>query len=220
MIFSFKTVRRAASGELRENLSPAAVWMTCSVLLRLLKVFLPERRKNIWRLHCVFDNEETGSETKQGAASTFLYDTLVRVHDCLGYSREDYLIHLADSFMVSADNGHAVHPNYTDKADPVNRPYMNGGIVLKFNAAQRYCTDGVSAAMFRDICRQADVPVQTFVNRSDIAGGSTLGNISNTKVALNTADIGLAQLAMHSPYETAGVKDTEYLVKAAAALFA
>ena len=122
--------------------------------------------------------------------------------------------------MVSADNGHAVHPNYKDKADPVNRPYMNGGIVLKFNAAQRYCTDGVSAAMFRDICRQADVPVQTFVNRSDIAGGSTLGNISNTKVALNTADIGLAQLAMHSPYETAGIKDTEYLVKAAAALFA
>lgn len=185
-----------------------------------LKGLLAGEKKEYMAVHCVFDNEETGSETKQGAASTFLYDALVRVHDCLGYSREDYLIHLADSFMVSADNGHAVHPNYTDKADPVNRPYMNGGIVLKFNAAQRYCTDGVSAAMFRDICRQADVPVQTFVNRSDIAGGSTLGNISNTKVALNTADIGLAQLAMHSPYETAGVKDTEYLVKAAAALFA
>ena len=185
-----------------------------------LKGLLAGEKKEYMAVHCVFDNEETGSETKQGAASTFLYDSLVRVHDCLGYSREDYLIHLADSFMVSADNGHAVHPNYTDKADPVNRPYMNGGIVLKFNAAQRYCTDGVSAAMFRDICRQADVPVQTFVNRSDIAGGSTLGNISNTKVALNTADIGLAQLAMHSPYETAGVKDTEYLVKAAAVLFA
>ncbi len=185
-----------------------------------LKGLLAGEKKEYMAMHCVFDNEETGSETKQGAASTFLYDTLVRVHDCLDYSREDYLIHLADSFMVSADNGHAVHPNYGDKADPVNRPYMNGGIVLKFNAAQRYCTDGVSAAMFRDICRQADVPVQTFVNRSDIAGGSTLGNISNTKVALNTADIGLAQLAMHSPYETAGVKDTEYLVKAAAALFA
>ena len=185
-----------------------------------LKGLLAGEKKEYMAMHCVFDNEETGSETKHGAASTFHYYTIVRVHDCLDYSREDYLIHLADSFMVSADNGHAVHPNYTDKADPVNRPYMNGGIVLKFNAAQRYCTDGVSAAMFRDICRQADVPVQTFVNRSDIAGGSTLGNISNTKVALNTADIGLAQLAMHSPYETAGVKDTEYLVKAAAALFA
>lgn len=121
--------------------------------------------------------------------------------------------------MVSADNAHAVHPNYTDKADPVNRPYLNGGIVVKFNANQKYCTDGISAAVFRDICEKAGVPVQTFVNRSDMAGGSTLGNISNTQVALNTVDIGLPQLAMHSPYETAGVKDTEYLVKAARVLF-
>ena len=127
---------------------------------------------------------------------------------------------LAQSFMISADNAHAVHPNHTDKADPVNRPYLNEGIVIKYNANQKYCTDGISAAMFKDICKQADVPYQTFTNRSDMAGGSTLGNISNTQVALNTVDIGLPQLAMHSPYETAGVKDTEYLLKAAKAFFA
>ena len=132
-----------------------------------------------------------------------------------GFDPEDYLIHLADSFMISADNAHAVHPAHTDKADPANRPYINGGIVIKFSASQKYCTDGVSAAIFRDLCQRAGVPVQTFVNRSDMAGGSTLGNISNTQVALNTVDIGLPQLAMHSPYETAGVKDTEYLIRAA-----
>ena len=123
------------------------------------------------------------------------------------------------SFMISADNAHAVHPNYTDKADPSNRPFLNGGIVIKFNAGQKYCTDGISAAMFRDICQKAQVPVQTFTNRSDMAGGSTLGNISNTRVALNTVDIGLPQLAMHSPYETAGTNDTEYLIKAAEKFF-
>lgn len=184
-----------------------------------LKGFLAGEKKEYMAVHCVLDNEEVGSGTKQGAASTFLYDTLTRAHESLGLTREDYLIHLADSFMVSADNAHAVHPNHTDKTDPVNRPYLNGGIVIKFNASQKYCTDGVSAAMFREICQQADVPVQTFVNRSDMAGGSTLGNISNTQVALNTVDIGLPQLAMHSPYETAGIKDTEYLVRAASVLF-
>lgn len=121
--------------------------------------------------------------------------------------------------MLSADNAHAVHPNHTDKADPSNRPYLNGGIVLKFNANQKYCTDGISAAMFRDLCNTAGVPVQTFSNRSDMAGGSTLGNISNTQVALNTVDIGLPQLAMHSPYETAGVEDTDYLIRAAEAFY-
>lgn len=184
-----------------------------------LKGFLTGDRQEYMAVHCVLDNEEVGSVTKQGAASTFLYDTLTRVHDCLGLTREDYLIHLADSLMISADNAHAVHPNHTEKADPSNRPYINEGIVIKFNANQKYCTDGVSSAIFRDICRTADVPVQTFVNRSDMAGGSTLGNISNTQVALHTVDIGLPQLAMHSPYETAGVKDTEYLIRAAREFF-
>ena len=184
-----------------------------------LQGFLSGEKKECMAVHCVLDNEEVGSGTKQGAASTFLFDTLIRVHEALGYDGEDYRVHLADSFMISADNAHAVHPNYTEKADPTNRPYLNEGIVLKFNANQKYCTDAVSAAMFRDLCKRADVPVQTFTNRSDMAGGSTLGNISNTQVALNTVDIGLPQLAMHSPYETAGVKDTEYLVRAAKEFF-
>ncbi|MBS6171253.1 MAG: M18 family aminopeptidase [Clostridiales bacterium] len=184
-----------------------------------LQGFLSGEKRDCMAVHCVLDNEEVGSGTKQGAASTFLFDTLIRVHEALGYDGEDYRVHLADSFMISADNAHAVHPNYTEKADPTNRPYLNEGIVLKFNANQKYCTDAVSAAMFRDLCKRADVPVQTFTNRSDMAGGSTLGNISNTQVALNTVDIGLPQLAMHSPYETAGVKDTEYLVRAAKEFF-
>lgn len=184
-----------------------------------LKGLLAGARREYLAVHCVLDNEEVGSGTKQGAASTFLYDTLTRIHTALGLSQEDYLIHLADSFMISADNAHAVHPAHAAKADPTNRPYLNGGIVMKFSANQKYCTDGVSAAMFRDLCRKAGVPVQTFVNRSDMAGGSTLGNISNTQVALNTVDIGLPQLAMHSPYETAGVKDTGYLIRAAEEFF-
>ena len=184
-----------------------------------LKGFLAGKRQEYLAVHCVLDNEEVGSGTKQGAASTFLYDTLTRIHTSLGLSQEDYLIHLADSFMISADNAHAVHPAHTDKADPANRSYINGGIVIKFSASQKYCTDGVSAAIFRDLCQRAGVPVQTFVNRSDMAGGSTLGNISNTQVALNTVDIGLPQLAMHSPYETAGVKDTGYLIRAAEEFF-
>ena len=167
----------------------------------------------------MLDNEEVGSGTKQGAASTFLRDVLVRINSGLGQDQEDYLRRLAGSFMVSADNAHAVHPNYGEKADPVNRPCMNEGIVIKHSANQKYCTDGVSAAVFKDLCKRAGVPFQTFTNRSDILGGSTLGNISTTQVAVNAVDIGLAQLAMHSPYETAGVKDTAYLIKAAEMLF-
>lgn len=171
-------------------------------------------------VHCVMDNEEVGSGTKQGAASTFLKDTLLRINMGLGRTYEEYLMTLAGSFMVSADNAHALHPNYTDKTDPTNHPVLNKGIVIKFNANQKYCTDAASAAIFKELCTKAGVPYQTFVNRSDIAGGSTLGNISNTQVPMNTVDIGLPQLAMHSPYETAGVKDTEYLVRAAEELFA
>lgn len=181
--------------------------------------FRGEHKKSI-AVHCVLDNEEVGSSTKQGAASTFLKDTLKRINMGLGRTEEEYLMALAQSFMVSADNAHALHPNHTDKTDPVNRPVINGGIVIKYNANQKYCTDGVSAAIFKDICDKAGVPYQTFVNRSDMAGGSTLGNISNTQVPMKTVDIGLAQLAMHSVYETAGVKDTENLAKAAAELFA
>lgn len=178
-----------------------------------LEGFLNGKKQKHMAVHCVLDNEEVGSGTKQGAASTFLKDTLMRIHTGLGMSYEEYLISIADSFMISADNAHAVHPNCPESADPVNRPYLNGGIVIKYNANQKYCTDAVSAAMFKDLCKQAGVNCQTFTNHSDVAGGSTLGNISNTQVALNTVDIGLPQLAMHSPYETAGVRDLEDLLK-------
>lgn len=170
-------------------------------------------------LHCVFDNEEVGSSSKQGAASTLLRDTLIRICEAMGKNQSAYRRYLANSFMISADNAHAVHPNYTDKACPTNRPYMNGGIVIKYSANQKYTTDGMAAGIFQEICKRADVPYQTFLNRSDMAGGSTLGNISNTQVALNTVDIGLPQLAMHSPYETAGSEDTGYLIRAAAYFF-
>ena len=185
-----------------------------------LEGFLQGERKESIAVHCVLDNEEVGSSTRQGAASTFLKDTLMRINMGLGRTQEEYYMALADSFMISADNAHALHPNHTDKTDPVNRPVLNEGIVIKYNANQKYCTDGVSATIFKDICHRAKVPYQTFVNRSDMAGGSTLGNISNTQVPMKTVDIGLAQLAMHSVYETTGAKDTESLIKAASVLFA
>ena len=168
---------------------------------------------------CVFDNEEVGSGTKQGADSTLLQDVLERICLAMGRDREDYKRLLANSFMVSADNAHAVHPHHLDKADPTSRPYMNHGVVVKYNANQKYTTDAVSAAVFREICRKAEVPVQSYVNRSDVPGGSTLGNLSNRHVSLNTVDIGLPQLAMHSPYETAGIKDTWYLIQALTAFY-
>ena len=184
-----------------------------------LKGFVEASPKNSAAVHCVFDNEEVGSGTKQGAASTFLKDTLRRINSAMGRTEEEYLMSIASSFLVSADNAHAVHPNHTDKADPTNHPYLNKGIVIKYSANQKYTTDAVSGAIMRAICRQADVPCQTFANRSDLPGGSTLGNISQSQVALNTVDIGLPQLAMHSPYETAGAKDTAYLIEAAKVLF-
>lgn len=166
-------------------------------------------------VHCVYDNEEVGSGTKQGAGSTFLLNTLTRINEMLGRTTSQYYQALAGSFMVSADNAHAVHPNFTDKACPTNQPYLNGGVVIKHSANQKYTTDGISAAIFEQICDRAVVPYQTYLNHSDVPGGSTLGNISNAQVALNTVDIGLAQLAMHSPYETGGAKDTGYLIRAA-----
>lgn len=171
-------------------------------------------------VNAIFDNEEVGSGTRQGAASTFLKDTLMRINKALNFDDEKYMTAVADSFMVSADNAHGLHPNYEQKADPVNRPKLNQGIVIKYSANQKYTTDAVSAAVFKAICKKADVPIQTFTNRSDVIGGSTLGNISSTQVALKTVDIGLAQWAMHSPYESAGVKDTYYLQKALKEFFA
>ena len=165
---------------------------------------------------CVFDSEEVGSNSVQGAASMLLPDVLGRICRSCGWSLEQ-LLH--SSFMVSADNAHALHPNHPELADGNNRPLVGGGVVLKFNASQRYTTDAVSAAIFRKVCAKANVPVQTYYNRADIPGGATLGHISLTHVSVPTADIGLPQLAMHSCYETAGVQDSLYLEEAMACYY-
>ena len=165
---------------------------------------------------CVFDSEEVGSSSYQGAASDLLERTITRICDAL---KLDKNCQLANSFCVSADNAHALHPNHPEYADSANAPVMNGGVVIKFNANQRYTTDGLSCAIFRKICEKAGVPVQTYCNRADLPGGSTLGNISLSQVAVPSVDIGLPQLAMHSCYETAGVKDVAYLVEAMTAYY-
>ena len=180
-----------------------------------LQGILSAKPKDSVAVHCVYDNEEVGSGTKQGAGSTFLKDVLHRILAAFQGGEEEFIKALQNSFLISADNAHAVHPSHLDKADPVNRPYMNRGIVLKYSANQKYTTDAVSGAVFKSFCEKAKVPFQCFTNRSDMLGGSTLGNISNSQVALNTVDIGLAQLSMHSPFETAGVLDSYYLVEVA-----
>ncbi len=173
-----------------------------------------EVQRNGLSVCCIFDNEETGSLSAQGADSTFLTDVLDRIRETMDISAGEWRKAIAEGFMISADNAHAVHPNHPELADPTNRPYLNQGIVIKYHANQKYTTDAISASMFRLICREAEVPVQTYTNRSDQAGGSTLGNISNAHMSIRSVDIGLPQLAMHSPYETAGADDTDYLIRA------
>jgi len=158
----------------------------------------------------VFDNEEVGSQTMQGAASDFLLTVLQRIAGSLG---ADLLPLLAGSFFVSADNAHGLHPNYTDKADPTNRPVLNKGIVIKYHGAQKYTTSAYSGAYVKALCDREKIPYQTYHNRSDIAGGSTLGNIALTSVSVPAADVGLAQLAMHSAFETAGAGDMDCMVR-------
>ena len=165
---------------------------------------------------CVFDSEEVGSSSLAGADSDILQNLLERICGALGW---DVKRMLSSSFMVSADNAHAIHPNHPEYADAANAPVINGGVVLKFNANQRYTTDGVSAAIFRKVCQKAEVPVQTYCNRADLPGGSTLGNISLCHVSVPSVDIGLPQLAMHSCYETAGTRDIAYLTEAVKAYY-
>jgi len=178
-----------------------------------VKAFSEAAPKDYINVCAVFDNEEVGSGTAQGADSTFLEDVLWRIAEGLKVSKSTYLQWLADSFLISADNAHAVHPSHPEKADPTNRPYLNGGIVIKYHGSQRYTTDALSAARMKQLCKQAGVPYQTYANRSDVAGGSTLGNISTAHVSVRSVDIGLPQLAMHSAVETAGTKDTAYAVR-------
>ena len=162
----------------------------------------------------IFDNEETGSQTKQGAGSPFLASMLKRIALAQGGSEEAYWQAVERAFMISADNAHAWHPNYPEKFDPTNHPVLGGGPVIKFNAAQKYASDAVSAAVFAEICREAGVPCQRFVNHSDVAGGSTLGNILASSIPLRGVDMGNAILAMHSCRETGSVADHCYCVAA------
>ena len=162
----------------------------------------------------IFDNEETGSQTKQGAGSPFLASMIQRIVLAQGGTMDDYFRAIEQAFMVSADNAHAWHPNYSDKYDPTNHPQMGGGPVIKINAAQKYATDAASAAIFANICKLAGVPVQYFVNHSDVAGGSTLGNILASSLPLRGVDMGNPIWAMHSCRETASLKDHDYCIKA------
>ncbi len=184
-----------------------------------LEGFLAARDTGSLPVLCIFDNEEVGSETKQGAASAFLRDTLRRIMFALGHDEEAFRTMLARSFLLSADNAHAIHPNHPEYSDGDNCPRMNAGVVIKFNANQRYATDGRSCALFRSICQDAGVPTQVMANRSDLPGGSTLGSIANTLVPVSTVDIGLAQLAMHSAWETMGAEDCAHLAAAARQTF-
>lgn len=200
-------------GEEREFISsPKLDDLQCA--FACFRGFTQGQKEKYISVYALFDNEEVGSATSQGAGSTFLANTLERLARSLGYSYDETMAMIARSFMISADNAHSVHPNHPEYADPVNRPVINGGIVIKYSAAQKYATNAFSAAYFKKLCKSHDIPTQTFTNHSDNPGGSTLGNISNTVIAMPTVDIGLPQLAMHSSYETAGVKDTAYLVDA------
>ena len=171
------------------------------------------------RMVCLFDNEEVGSTSKQGANGDFLFQTYRRICDRLKISEQQQYAIQASSFMLSADNGHSFHPNYPEKCDPTNKCLMNKGVMIKYSGNQKYTTDGYSAAYLKHTLQAANVPYQVFFNNSSVTGGSTLGNISQSHLSLPTADIGTAMLAMHSPYETAGVKDTLYLENGMKAFF-
>lgn len=186
----------------------------CAVTALIDSLDAPDADPAMTRVVAIFDNEETGSGTKQGAASPVLRTILSRLNAALGGDDESFSQAVASSFMISADNGHATHPNYESKQDPTNHPVLGKGSVIKINANCKYMTDAESAAVFRSICEEAGVPVQTFVNHSDVAGGSTLGNILTSQLDLRGVDMGAPQLAMHSCRETAAVADHLYIHEA------
>ena len=179
-----------------------------------LLALLDNKAEDATQVLAIFDNEETGSQTKQGAASPFLASMLQRLVTAQGGNQEGFYQAIEQSFMVSADNAHAWHPNYSEKYDPTNHPMLGGGPVIKFNAAQKYVSDAASAAVFAEVCNEAGVPYQRFVNHSDVPGGSTLGNILASSLPLRGVDMGNAILAMHSCRETGAVADHHYTVKA------
>lgn len=210
-----KAVQTGLNGEF--IVSPRLDDLQC--VFGCLEGFLAAKPGGSLPVLAVFNNEEVGSSTRQGADSTFLTDVLERIAHGCGLDSEGWKAAVANSFMVSADNAHAIHPAHPEYADKGEYPVLGGGIVIKYNANQRYTTDAVSGAVFQTICQEAGVPVQRYSNRADLPGGSTLGNISTAHLSVPTVDIGLPQLAMHSVCETAGAADTEHLVKAMTAYF-
>ena len=170
----------------------------------------------VWAM---LDNEEVGSGTRQGAASSFLRDTLDRIYDAIPHSAQGQQRAFANSFLLSADNAHAAHPAFPGKADAANPVRLGGGVVLKYNASQKYTTTGLTGGVFREICRRAGVPVQVFANRADMPGGSTLGNLQSLTLPIPMADIGLPQLAMHAAVETAAVADLQAMTEAVTAFY-
>ena len=210
-----KAVQTGLNGEF--IVSPRLDDLQC--VFGCLEGFLAAKPGGSLPVLAVFNNEEVGSNTRQGADSTFLTDVLERIAHGCGLDSEAWKAAVANSFMVSADNAHAIHPAHPEYADKGEFPVLGGGIVIKYNANQRYTTDAVSGAVFQAICQEAGVPVQRYSNRADLPGGSTLGNISTAHLSVPTVDIGLPQLAMHSVCETAGAADTEYLVNAMTAYF-
>ncbi len=210
-----KAVQTGLNGEF--IVSPRLDDLQC--VFGCLEGFLAAKPGGSLPVLAVFNNEEVGSNTRQGADSTFLTDVLERIAHGCGLDSDAWKAAIANSFMVSADNAHAIHPAHPEYADKGEFPVLGGGIVIKYNANQRYTTDAVSGAVFQAICQEAGVPVQRYSNRADLPGGSTLGNISTAHLSVPTVDIGLPQLAMHSVCETAGAADTDLLVKAMAAYF-
>ena len=198
-------------------LAPQIDNLECAFLS--LEAFVNSTNNRSINVYASFDNEEVGSGSKQGALSTFLYDTLTRAFDSLELSTEDFKTALAKSMMVSCDNAHATHPNQPGLCDQLNRVYMNEGIVVKTNANLSYTTDAISQALFTSILDEVEVKWQVFANRSDVRGGSTLGHLSLTQVSIDSIDIGLPQLAMHSSTEVAAVKDMEYMVNGLMAFY-
>ena len=210
-----KAVQTGLNGEF--IVSPRLDDLQC--VFGCLEGFLAAKPGGSLPVLAVFNNEEVGSNTRQGADSTFLTDVLERIAHGCGLDSDAWKAAIANSFMVSADNAHAIHPAHPEYADKGEFPVLGGGIVIKYNANQRYTTDAVSGAVFQAICQEAGVPVQRYSNRADLPGGSTLGNISTAHLSVPTVDIGLPQLAMHSVCETAGTADTDFLVKVMTAYF-
>ena len=198
-------------------LSPRLDDLQC--VFACLRGFLAAEESRSIPVLAVFHNEEVGSGTRQGADSTFLTDVLRRVCSALGRNEAGYQQAVANSFLVSADNAHAIHPAHPEYADPGEFPVLGGGVVIKHNAAQHYTTDAASDAVFRQICAEADVPVQRYSNRADLPGGSTLGNISTSHLSVHSVDVGLPQLAMHAACEVAAAADTVSLVRAMTVYF-